>query len=123
MPITVTEEANALVTLTVTDPYTFEEWQAAVMPFATAAKPVRFLIDRRLASAPSRTVVERMVDCLSAHGRAAKDWRVAVVTATDAGYGVARMIELTVEARGFPTRIAPFRCYDAARLWLTTPRE
>jgi hypothetical protein len=123
MPITVTEDANALVTLTITDPYTFEEWQAAVIPFATVAKPVRFLIDRRLATPPSRNVVERMLSCLAAHAGAARDWRVAVVAATDDGYGVARMIELTVEARGLPTRIAPFRSYDAARHWLTTNQE
>ena len=118
MPITVTEDPTTHVTMTVTDPYTFEEWQAAVLPFATAARPLRLLIDRRHASAPSRTVVERMINCLTTHAEAAKTWRVAVVAPTDAGYGVARMIELTVEARGLAPCIAPFRSYDAARIWL-----
>jgi hypothetical protein len=118
MPVTIDRDSHPHATITVTDPYTFEEWQAAMMPFATSAKPLRLLIDRSGATAPSRSVVEQMLNCLTAHARAAKDWRVAVVTPTDAGYGVARMIELTVEARGLATRIAPFRTYDAARLWL-----
>ena len=119
MPVTISDNHEAHVTITVTDPYTFEEWQAAILPFASRAKPVRLLIDRRHASAPSRPLVERMINCLSAHAQGAKDWRVAVVTPTDAGYGVARMIELTVEARRLPARIAPFRTYEAACLWLT----
>src|SRR5687768_9935751 len=98
MPVTVSEDANALVILTIRDPYTFEEWQAAITPFVTASKPLRILVDRRLASAPPRTMVERMVNCLAVNARAAKDWRVAVVAGTDATYGVARMIELIVEA-------------------------
>lgn len=119
MPVTVSENQDAHITVTVTDPYTFEEWQAAILPFATRATPVRLLIDRRYASAPSRPIVERMINCLSAHAQAVKDWRVAVVTPTDAGYGVARMIELTAEARGLPARIAPFRSYADACRWLT----
>jgi hypothetical protein len=123
MPVTVSESQQPHVTITITDPYTFEEWQAAILPFATRSEPVRLLIDRRQATAPSRPIVERMINCLSAHAQAAKDWRVAVVTPTDAGYGVARMIELTVEARRLPPRIAPFRSYEAACLWLSDNQQ
>lgn len=123
MPVTVAHDQDTHVTITITDPYTFEEWQATILPLVTIAKPLRLLIDRREASAPSRTIVERMINCLAAHAQNAKDWRVAVVTPTDAGYGVARMIELTVEARGLPARIAPFRSYEAACVWLADNQQ
>jgi hypothetical protein len=99
MPITVSEESNALLTLTITDPYSFEDWQAALKPFLARQTPLRLLVDRRNASPPTREIVDRMVNFLASGAEHVKGWRVAVAAGSDAAYGVARMLELTAEAR------------------------
>jgi hypothetical protein len=120
MPITASEDSDGLVTLTITDPYSFEDWQAALKPFLARRTPLRLLVDRRAASPPSRDIVERMVNFLGRSADQVKGWRAAVAADGDAAYGVARMLEMTAEARGVPLRIRVFRSYEDARRWATT---
>lgn len=123
MPITVAEDSDGLVTLTITDPYTFEDWQTALKPFLTRRAPLRILVDRRHATAPTRDIVDRMVNFLGSSAEQVKGWRVAVAAGSDAAYGVARMLELTAEARAVPLSIQTFRSIDEAKRWLTTSTE
>ena len=123
MPITVTEESDTFVTLTITDPYSFEDWQAALKPFLAKHTPLRLLVDRRNAAPPTGDIVERMAAFLGSSADQVKGWRAAVVADSDAAYGVARMLELTAEARGVPLRIQTFRSLDDAKRWLTTSQE
>jgi hypothetical protein len=120
MPIEVTHEAVNTVTLTFTDPYTFEEWTAALTPLLIAGPELRLLVDRSRSTAPTKDFVDRMVGFFQQHADKVKDWRAAVVTGSDVGYGVARMLEMTAEARQVPMRIRTFRSEDEARRWLTT---
>jgi hypothetical protein len=54
------------------------------------------------------------------HAEQMKRWRAAVVTSTDAGYGVARMLELSAEARNLAVQIRAFRDIRSAERWLAT---
>ncbi len=120
MPITVSAKSDAHVVFTFEDPYTFEEWVAAVTPFLTFGPGLRVLVDRSRSSAPSRDFVERMVSFFETHSARVKRWRAAIVTGSEAGYGVARMLELWTEARNIDVGIRAFRDPDAAERWLTT---
>lgn len=51
---------------------------------------------------------------LGTNAEQVKGWRVAVATGSDDAYGVARMLELTAQARGVPLRIQSFRSYEEA---------
>jgi hypothetical protein len=119
MPITVSAKAEAAV-LTVEDPYTFDEWVAAATRLLSLGPGLRLLVDRSRSSAPSREVVDRMVSFFERHADRMKQWRAAIVTSSDVGYGVARMLELSTEARNLEMQIRAFRDMHAAERWLMT---
>ena len=123
MPITVAEAPNSLITLTIRDPFSFEDWQAVLKPFLARGGAVHLLVDRRNATAPTRDIVDRMVNFLGTNAEQVKGWRVAVATGSDEAYGVGRMLELTAQARGVPLRIQSFRSYEEAQRWLTSSDE
>lgn len=120
MPITVDLEPNERAILTFADPYTFEEWQAAVKSLLVKGAAIRLLVDRRHATAPTREFVEGMVGFLGRHADQVKHWRAAVVTGSDAGFAVARMVAMMTEARSIQVDVQAFRNYDAAERWLTS---
>jgi hypothetical protein len=120
MPITVSAKPEAPVVVTVEDPYTFEEWLAAATPLLTSGPGLQLLIDRTRATAPSRDFVDGIVAFCEHYAPRIQRWRMAIVTSTDVGYGVARMIELSAEARRVNIRIHAFRDIVSARRWLTT---
>jgi hypothetical protein len=123
MPITVSARDEGPLVLTVEDPYTFEEWVAAATSVVSRGPGLRILIDRSRSSAPSRDIVERMVNFFERHTAQIKRWRAAIVTGSDAGYGVARMLELSTEARNIDVEIHAFRDHRAAERWLMTGQE
>jgi hypothetical protein len=120
MPITVAPKANAAVTITVEDPYTFDEWLAATTPLLNLGPGLQVLVDRSRSTPPTREFIERMVTFFERHGAQIKRWRAAIVAGTEAGYGVARMLELSAEARNIDLQIRAFRDLGSAQRWLTT---
>lgn len=118
MPVTAVAQPNGHATLTYEDPYTFEEWSRAMQVLLDVDRPLRVLVDRRAGSPLPREFVERMVQFFQRHADAVKGWRVAVVAGDDAGYGMARMLELTAEARNVAFVLRSFRSYEQAESWL-----
>src|SRR5262245_10591682 len=107
--------------VTVSDPYTFQQWEAALadMVAGRACEPWRtFLVDRRNATPPSSEFVRMMVAALTGHVSAIGDTRVAVVVDSDAGFGMGRMAQLTAEANNSAISMRVFRCYETAQRWL-----
>lgn len=123
MPITVSTTDDGPVVLTVEDPYTFDEWVAAAKSILSRGPGLRILVDRSRSAAPSRDVVERMVNFFERNAPQMRRWRAAVVTGSEAGYGVARMLELSAEARNIDVEIHAFRDHHAAERWLMTGQE
>ena len=109
--------------VTVADPCTFKQWEAAFaeMKVARACEPWRtFLIDRRHATPPTPEFVRMMVNALSGHGDQTGDIRVAIVVSNDVGFGMGRMAQMTVEATNAAISMRVFRTYEEAERWLAT---
>jgi hypothetical protein len=109
--------------VTLTDPYSFQEWEetVAAMIAARACEPRgHFLVDRRQSAPPTTEFVRRMSETFVEHvvtiGRA----RVAVVVDSEAGFGMARMSQLLAEAQTPAVTIRAFRSYTEAERWLGT---
>jgi hypothetical protein len=118
MPVIPMAYPDGGATLTYEDPYTFDEWTRAMQVLLDAGRPLRVLVDRRTGAPLPREFVEQMVQFFQRHANAVKGWRVAVVTTGDAGYGMARMLELTAEARNVSFALRSFRSYEPADAWL-----
>jgi hypothetical protein len=121
MPITWTiDSAKRFAVLSVIDPYTIEEWRAAMLEtFEDAAfrQYSTLLVDRRGSKPPTRSFVEAMTQFFASH----KDQiaaRTAIVVRDDAGFGMGRMTELKSELETPGTTIRTFRTYDDAVRWL-----
>ena len=123
MPVTWSvDQLGRFAVMANTDPYTIEEWRSAVvaMVLATSARPkLSLLVDRRRATPPSSEEVSQMIEFFEKNSPALTGRRAAIVVADDAGFGVARMIELRsrLELPGGTMRV--FRHYDDAVGWLT----
>ena len=117
MPIHVSAQPGYSV-MTYEDPYVFAEWETAMHGLIATSQNARLLVDRRNALAPSREFAERMVSFLERHAEQLRGWRTAVVSGDDAGFGVGRMMQLTLEARRVAVHIRVFRTYDEAEQWL-----
>src|SRR4030081_2618235 len=98
MPVTSsTDPARRFAIVTVTDPYTFEEWRTGVL---TAAEEVpyrdrrRILIHRRRSPPPTTAFVDLMIQFANEHAAEVASTRAAIVVADSAGFGMARMAEL-----------------------------
>ena len=60
-----------------------------------------------------------MVNMLSGHGDPTGHTRVAVVVSNDVGFGMGRMVQMTIEATNAAISMRVFRTYDEAERWLT----
>ena len=109
--------------LSVSDPYTFEEWSTTVLAMlvATGAQnpKMSLLVDRRRATAPSPEEVKQMVQFFERNRHALSGRSAAVVVSDDSGFGMARMIELRSRLELPDGIIRVFRSYDDAIVWLT----
>jgi hypothetical protein len=77
------------------------------------------LVDRQAAELPTVEFVDDMVSF--ATGRdALAGARIAIVTSTDAAFGMSRMLQLKAEVRETNMSIQPFRSYELAVAWLTS---
>jgi hypothetical protein len=112
----------AFAVLSVTDPHTIEEWRTTVMAMmaATSAMNPRMsvLVDRRQARPPSSDEVTQMVQFFEANRSTLSGRSAAVVVADDAGFGMARMIELRSRLELPDGIIRVFRRYADAIVWL-----
>jgi hypothetical protein len=122
MPVTASADpAERFAILTVTDPYTFEEWRTGVLA-AAAEVPFRnfrrMLIDRRRSVPPTTAFVDLMLRFAAEHAADAGGVRTAVVVADSTGFGMARMAELRSHGSIPEASIRVFREYDAAVDWL-----
>jgi hypothetical protein len=118
MPVIAVAQPDGRATLTYEDPYTFDEWARAMQVLLDVGRPLRVLVDRRQGSPLRREFVERMVQFFQRHATDIQGWRVAVVISGEAGYGMARMLELTAEARNVSFALRSFRSYEPAEAWL-----
>ena len=109
------------VVFTVTDPYTFHEWEDAVYAmlgneYCTAWRA--FLVDRRASTPPTTEFIRRMTDFFAAHADQMGHSRVAVVVNSDVGFGMSRMAQMSTEARTPTIVIRTFRSYEDGERWL-----
>jgi hypothetical protein len=123
MPIAIdTDPGKSFATLTITDPYTFEEWREAmeavlVSPVFAATKAM--LVDMRDAVAPSLVFVDQVVGFFGSHETQLGKARVGIVTSETLAFGMSRMVELKSEASLPSAVIRVFRDDQTATRWLT----
>ena len=105
--------------LTYTDPYSADDFsRVAADVAASGAFPcTSILIDRRLATAPTREYVDAVVASMASMAAALEGARGAVVVSDAAGYGMSRMVETLAELHALH-RLRVFEDYTAAMAWL-----
>jgi len=123
MPITWTVDGpGRLVRITISDPYTFSEWEAAardVLKHPEFVPGTSLLVDRRKATAPDTAFVRGIIDFGMKHAERIGHVRTAIVVADHAvAYGMARMSELLVEAKGLPFVTFTCNSIEEAERWL-----
>ncbi len=123
MPITAAlDPTERFVLVSVTDPYTIEEWCATMLAVWESADFIRhraLLIDRRQAEPLTVAFVDTMTRFLAEHHRKISGSRTAIVVRDDTGFGMGRMTELKASIENPNAAIRPFRDYDGAVRWLT----
>jgi hypothetical protein len=123
MPVNWTvHPSGRFAALSVEDPYTFDEWRSTVLAMIDATKTnptMSLLVDRRQATPPSSEEVKQMVEFFEQNRPVLSRRSAAIVVADDAGFGVARMIELRSRLELPGGTIRAFRQYDDAVAWLT----
>ena len=123
MPVTwACDSSERFARLSVTDPYSFEEWRDAVLAILSA--PVSethhaVLIDRREAEPLTTDVVKQMLEFLARHQSLLSGGRVAVVVSDETSFGMTRMVQLRSTIDVPDGCIRPFRRYDEAVDWLS----
>jgi hypothetical protein len=112
------------VVLTIVDPYSLDQWRAAVLEALADPEFVPgfgFLVDRRDCSAPTGDFVQRQIDFLAAQEPLRVRHRVAILVRPDdaAAYGMARMLEIRAGLRATSIEHRIFQRLDAAERWLS----
>ena len=117
------DPTERFVVVTVSDPYTIEQWRAAML--ATFDNPVfrehrALLVDRRGSEPVTTAFVAVMTQFFVAH-RDQIAMRTAIVVADEAGFGMGRMTALKAEFGTPEVAIQIFRDYADAVRWITKP--
>jgi hypothetical protein len=122
MPLNWTlDPSGKFAVLSISDPHTFDQWQSTVLTIVTATKAsprMSILVDRRQASPPTAEDVKQMIHFFEGNRSALSGRSAAIVVADDAGFGVARMLELRSRLELPDGTIRVFRHYDDAVTWL-----
>jgi len=112
----------AFAVLSVADPHTFDEWRTTVLEMLSATRALNprmsLLVDRRQATPPSSEEVKQMVQFFEENRSALSGRSAAIVVGDDAGFGMARMIELRSRLELPDGTMRVFRNYDDAVAWL-----
>jgi hypothetical protein len=120
------ESQKGWAILTISDPYTFEEWRGAmdgILRHPEFTPGYSLLVDRRASAPPDVTFVRLMTGYLAEQADARWQVRVAVVVpSTDVlAYGMGRMVENLSSAKDVPWSIHTFRSLPEAEAWLAQP--
>src|SRR5262249_3286404 len=113
------DAANKRLRVTVADPYTYEQLEAAARAVFDGGFEPTFsaLIDRRQATAPDPEDVQRMARFLEGRKHRVKGARAAVIVASAEAYGMHRMFSAYADLRaGFTIEI--FKDEASAEAWL-----
>ena len=111
--------------LVYTDPYTMEQFErvmADIFADPISRPQLRLLIDRRSCSTPMPDFARRLVDFAERHRDRFAGAKVAAVVADDAMFGMGRMVENMLEAKGLPPEMRTFRDWSVAEQWLEEVR-
>lgn len=123
MPITwAFDPTQRFALLSVADPYTMDEWRAAMLAILEAPisrEHVAMLIDRRDTEPPTPAFVIEMNRFFAEHTDTLSTARVAIVVRDD-GPGMARVTQLQSRLEMPDTTVRGFHSYDEAVRWLTT---
>jgi hypothetical protein len=126
MPVTAaTDPAGRFSIVTVTDPYTIDEWRTGMLAAGadvTFRALRRMLIDRRGSTPPTTAFVDLMIRFAAEHP-ADIGTRVAVVVSDIAGFGMARMAELKASGSVPEASIMVFHDYAGAVDWLVADQS
>jgi hypothetical protein len=104
------------------DPYTVresEQTMQAVLDNRRTQAPLRLLVDVRHSQPPETAFVQNAATFWRQHLSQMDGARIAVLVATDAQFGMARMSEIYTEQ--MPFRLRAFRDLAQAEEWLTMP--
>jgi hypothetical protein len=116
------EPSTRLVRLKYSGAVSFEEWAAtmkAVFGNARYRPGFRFLVDRRLAFAPTTEYVERAVAFARRHRGEVSGSRWALVIAGSGTFGMMQLGQML--AKDLPTESCVFKNVDEAERWLQDP--
>lgn len=125
MPVILSSDAaGRFVVMTVTDPYTIDEWRSTMLamlehPIYLVRRAV--LIDRRQCAPASSSFVSQMTQFFAEaeHKRALKGSHSAILVRDDAGFGMGRMTELQAQMDNPEMSIRTFRRDADAERWLS----
>jgi hypothetical protein len=114
------DPTGRFVILTVIDPYTIEQWRAAIL--ATFDNPLfrehrTLLVDRRGTEPVTAAFVAAMTQFFTTHQDQIAI-RTAIVVDDEAGFGMGRMTALKAEFGSPDMTIETFRSYADAVRWL-----
>ena len=108
--------------LTLTDPYTFEEWRSAmrlILQHPDYRSGFHFLVDQRECTPPTTDFVRGAIDFLTTYPSPVTHIRgAAVVKNEPTAFGMVRMSELMAESNGIDVAIYTCTAMDDAELWL-----
>jgi hypothetical protein len=107
------------VVVVFSDPYTIKESERAMREIYARAdlhRPLRILVDARASAPPDSTFVRTATVFWREHMNDMIGARLAVVVATPAQFGMARMTEIITE--DMPFDVTVWRDWDDAEQWL-----
>jgi hypothetical protein len=115
------DPTDRFVILTVIDPYTIDQWRAAIVAMfdnSMFREHRALLVDRRRTEPITTAFVASMTEFFVAH-RDQIATRTAIVVADEAGFGMGRMTSLKAEFGTPEMAIQTFRDYADAVRWLS----
>lgn len=125
MPIAWTvDRIEQRVSLTISDPYTIEEWRMAMTAILEDARlnpGFRLIADRRGSTSATPKFVEQMTAFFATNSRQLSGVRAAIVVDNETGFGMGRMTGLKSERDTPGLTVGTFRSYDEADGWLREP--
>ena len=123
MPVTFTiDSSRRRAVIVIVDPYTIDDGQCAMK--AVLAHPqfgpdFDFLVDRRLATAPTTAYVRHAIDFMLAHAPRIGQVRAAAVVAdTPVALGMSHLAAAMAEIKGAGLALKTFASMEDAERWL-----
>ena len=125
MPVTWrVDSAEPFAVVSLTDPYTFEEWRTGILPLLDDPLFQSYravLVDRRHAAPATTEFVNAVIDFMAAHSARVAE-RTALLVGNDTSFGMSRMTQLIADSRHPQAKIGVFRSREDAVAWLSGKR-